>query len=92
MNPTDGSGSNARPIWAQRAYYVLARNSYVLAVRSNTVQRSTYDLTVVVEIVPKSTYLTNGEVGGSPAGAGNFQPPEDKSIRIRRLRMFRRRI
>ena len=53
---------------------------------------STHDLTVVVEIVPKSTYLTNGEVGGSPAGAGNFQPPEDKSIRIRRLRMFRRRI
>ena len=54
---------------------------------------SAHDLTVVVEIVLKSTYPTNGEVvGGSLAGAGNFHPPEDKSIRIRRIRMFRRRI
>jgi hypothetical protein len=40
---------------------------------------SAHEPTVVVEILPESTYTTNGEVvGGWPAGAGNFRAPEDK--------------
>ena len=40
---------------------------------------SAHDPTVVVETLLTSTHTTNGEVvGGWPAGAGNFRPPEDK--------------